>query len=86
MDVLERCNSELNSYRVQVKEWMVDEEELSQLYDALRFLLQFIETCLDRVNLLYEESSLGGADEDAINELVIHVDNVRGTYRHLLEF
>ena len=83
MEALERCNYELNTLRNRVSEWMKDEEE-TPLYRDLENLLGFIGVALDAVDLLSLEESMTGADEDDINDLVIHVDWVRNVYRQLL--
>jgi len=62
---------------------MKDEEE-TPLYRDLENLLGFIGVALDAVDLLSLEEKLTGADEDDINDLVIHVDWVRNVYRQLL--
>ena len=83
MEVLERCNTELNTLRMRVSEWMKDEEE-TPLYGDLENLLGFIGVALDAIDLLFLEERLGVADEDDINDLVIHVDWVRNVYQQLL--
>jgi len=86
MEVLERCDSELTTLRKRVQEWMKDEEENREtpLYNVLETLLGFIGVCLDKLDLLFVETSLWGADEDEINNLVAHVDFARDAYRQLL--
>jgi len=83
MEVLERCNTELNTLRNLVSEWVNDEEE-TPLYRDLENLLGFIGVALDAVDLLFLEEMLGVADEDDINDIVIHVDWVRNVYQQLL--
>ena len=84
MESLEHCNYELSTLRNRVSEWMEDEEEETPLYRDLENLLGFIGVALDAVDLLSLEEKLTGADEDDINDLVIHVDWVRNVYRQLL--
>ena len=83
MEALERCNSELNTLRNRVSEWMKDEEE-TPLYRDLENLLGFIGVALDAVDLLFLEERMAVADEDDINDLVIHVDWVQNVYQQLL--
>ena len=83
MEVLERCNTELNTLRMRVSEWMKDEEE-TPLYGDLENLLGFIGVALDAIDLLFLEERLGVADGDDINDLVIYVDWVRNVYQQLL--
>ena len=83
MEALERCNYELNTLRNRVSEWMKDEEE-TPLYSDLENLLGFIGVALDAVDLLFLEERMAVADEDDINDLVIHVDWVRNVYQQLL--
>ena len=83
MKALERCNSELNTLRKRVQEWMNDEEE-TPLYRDLENLLGFIRVALDAIDLLFLEERLGVADEDDMNDLVIHVDFARNVYQQLL--
>jgi len=82
MDVLERCNTELNTLRNLVSGWMKDEEE-TPLYRDLEQLSDFIGAALDTIDLLFLEEKLTGADEDDINDLVIYVDWARNVYRQL---
>ena len=70
--MLERCNSELTTLGKRVREWMKDEE--TPLYRDLEQLLGFIGVALDEIDLLFLEEMMGVADEDDINDLVIHVD------------
>jgi len=86
MEVLEQCNVELTTREKRVREWMKDEEEETPLYIDLEQLLDFIRVALDELDLLFLEERLGTLDEDEINDLVIHVDFVRDTYRQLLQF
>jgi len=51
---------------------MKDEE--TPLYRDLEQLLGFIGVALDEIDLLFLEEMMGVADEDDINDLVIHVD------------
>ena len=83
MEVLERCNSELTTLGKRVREWMKDEEE-TPLYRDLEQLLGFIGVALDEIDLLFLEEMMGVADEDDINDLVIHVDWARNVYQQLL--
>jgi len=83
MEALERCNYELNTLRNRVSEWMKDEEE-TPLYSDLENLLGFIGVALDAVDLLFLEERMAVADEDDINDLVIHVDWVQNVYQQLL--
>ena len=83
MESLEHCNYELSTLRNRVSEWMKDEEE-TPLYRDLENLLGFIGVALDAVDLLSLEEKLTGADEDDINDLVIHVDWVQNVYQQLL--
>ena len=85
MEILERCKAELTTWEKRVREWMKDEEE-TPLYRDLEQLLGFIEVALDQLDLLGLEERLGVLDEDDTNDLVIHVDWVRSTYRQLLQF
>ena len=85
MEVLEKCNIELTTWEKRVREWMNDEEE-TPLYRDLIQLLGFIEVALDQLDLLGLEERLGVLDEDDTNDLVIHIDWVRNTYRQLLQF
>jgi len=62
---------------------MKDEEE-TPLYSDLENLLGFIGVALDAVDLLFLEERMAVADEDDINDLVIHVDWVRNVYQQLL--
>jgi len=83
MEALERCNTELNTLRKRVREWMKDEEE-TPLYRDLENLLGFIGVALDAIDLLFLEEMMGVADEDDMNDLVIHVDWARNVYQQLL--
>ena len=83
MEVLERCNVELTTLGKRVREWMKDEEE-TPLYRDLENLLGFIGVALDEIDLLFLEEMMGVADEDDINDLVIHVDWANNTYQQLL--
>jgi len=85
MEILEQCNIELTAREKRVREWMKDEEE-TPLYIDLEQLLDFIRVALDELDLLFLEERLGTLDEDEINDLVVHVDFVRDTYRQLLQF
>ena len=82
MEVLERCNSELTTLGKRVREWMKDEETL--LYRDLEQLLGFIGVALDEIDLLFLEEMMGVADEDDINDLVIHVDWAHNACQQLL--
>jgi len=62
---------------------MKDEEE-TPLYSDLENLLGFIGVALDAVDLLFLEERMAVADEDDINDLVIHVDWVQNVYQQLL--
>jgi len=62
---------------------MKDEEE-TPLYRDLENLLGFIGVALDAIDLLFLEERLGVADEDDMNDLVIHVDWARNVYQQLL--
>ena len=86
MEILEQCNIELTTWEKRVREWMNDEEEETPLYRDLEQLLGFIEVALDQLDLLGLEERLGVLDEDDTNDLVIHIDWVRNTYRQLLHF
>jgi len=85
MEILERCKAELTTWEKRVREWMKDEEE-TPLYRDLERLSDFIRVALDQLDLLGLEERLGVLDEDDTNDLVIHVDWVRNTYRQLLQF
>ena len=85
MELLEQCNIELTTREKRVREGMKDEEE-TPLYIDLEQLLDFIRVALDELDLLFLEERLGTLDEDEINDLVVHVDFVRDTYRQLLHF
>ena len=78
MEVLEHCHSELTVMRKRMK----DGEETA-LY---REFLDIVGVALDELDLLFLEERLGVADEDDINDLVIHVDWVHNTYRRLFQF
>ena len=78
MEVLEHCHSELNAMRKRVRERMKDEE--TPLY---REFLDIVGVALDELDLLFLEERLGVADEDDINDLVIHVDWAHNTYHRL---
>jgi len=82
MEVLEHCHSELTVMRKQVRERMKDGEE-TPLY---REFLDIVGVALDELDLLFLEERLGVADEDDINDLVIHVDWAHNTYRRLFHF
>jgi len=86
MEILERCNVELTTWEKRVREWMNDEEEETHLYRDLEQLSDFIRVALDQLDLLGLEERLGVLDEDDTNDLVIHIDWVRNTYRQLLQF
>ena len=81
MEVLERCNSELNAMRKRVRERMKDGEE-TPLH---REFLDIVGVALDELDLLFLEERLGVADEDDINDLVIHVDWAHNTYHRLFQ-
>jgi len=61
---------------------MKDEETL--LYRDLEQLLGFIGVALDEIDLLFLEEMMGVADEDDINDLVIHVDWAHNACQQLL--
>jgi len=86
MEILERCKAELTTWEKRVREWMHDEDEETPLYRDLEQLSDFIRVALDQLDLLGLEERLGVLDEDDTNDLVIHVDWVRSTYRQLLHF
>jgi len=81
MEVLERCNVELTALRKRVRERLKDEE--TPLY---REFLDIVGAALDELDLLFLEERLGVADEDDINDLVIHVDWAHNTHRRLFQF
>ena len=85
MEVLERCNSELTTLGKRVRESMKDEEE-TPLYRDLENLLGFIGVALDEIDLLFLSEMLGVAEEDEINDLVIHVDWALNAYKQLFQF
>ena len=82
MEVLERCNTELTAMRKRVRERMKDGEE-TPLY---REFLDIVGVALDELDLLFLEERLGVADEDDINDLVLHVDWTHNTYHRLFQF
>jgi len=64
---------------------MKDEEE-TPLYRDLENLLGFIGVALDEIDLLFLSEMLGVAEEDEINDLVIHVDWALNAYKQLFQF
>ena len=48
--------------------------------------LDIVGVALDELDLLFLEERLGVADEDDINDLVIHVDWAHNTYHRLFQF
>jgi len=61
-----------------------DENRETPLYRDLENLLGFIGVALDEIDLLFLSEMLGVAEEDDINDLVIHVDLAHNAYQQLL--